>query len=204
MIDLHLKLLDPSSMWFFPTFLLITLIIGDNIFLVLGFAYSQGYTEIWSLIAFFWGIVLTDYPFYLIGKSRSFRNLKKIKIIGKLFGRIDDTLRFITWNNITLAFFYCKFISGAKPWINIYLGERKVSTSRFIIMTLIAAVVWSVFAFIVGWLSGAGFTFIWDFFESLSLAVIFLVIITALFLKGIKKAKEYANEKYAKEDEEDI
>ncbi len=193
-----LEILDVSTPWIVLIILFITLIVGDNIFLVLGFGFSQGYYKPWLLIVFFLAIVLTDYPFYLIGRSRYFERLKKIKFLGKFLGRIDDTLDFITGNHITLAFFYCKFISGAKPWINMYLGEKKVSQTRFIIMTLIAGVVWSIFAFTIGYLSGQGFSFAWEFFESLSIAVLLLIIFFALFLKSIKKIKGYIHQKYSR------
>ncbi len=192
-----LEILDPFNPWFLPLVLLITFVIGDNIFLVLGFGFSQGYSDIWFLIVFFVAIVLTDYPFYLIGRSKKFKKLKKIKIIKKIFGRVDETLDFITGNHVNLAFFYCKFISGAKPWINIYLGEKRVSQKRFIVMTLIAAIVWSLFAFLIGYISGQGFTFVWGYFESLSIAVFFLLVILALFFKSTKKTKEYIHSKYS-------
>ncbi len=195
-MELALELLDPSNPLFILIVFLIVMIIGDNIFIILGFAAAQGYMEWWMLIMFFWAIVISDYPFYLIGKSKYLKRLKKIKFLGKFFKRMDETLDFITGNHTTLAFFYCKFISGAKPWINIYLGEKKVSQTRFIIMTLIAGIVWSIFAFFIGWFSGQGFSFIWDYFESLSLALFFLTIFFGIFLGSIKRAKRYIHEKF--------
>ncbi|MEX2017474.1 MAG: hypothetical protein WD876_03300 [Candidatus Pacearchaeota archaeon] len=192
-----LELLDPSSPLFILSVIFITLVIGDNIFFALGFAASQGYMKWWMLIMFFWAIVISDYPFYMIGRSKYFDRLKKVKYLGKFFERVDDTLDFITANHITLAFFYCKFISGAKPWINIYLGDKGVSRTRFIIMTLVAGIVWSIFAFFVGWFAGQGFTIIWEVFESLSIASLFLLIFIVLFYKFVKKAKHHIHEKYS-------
>jgi membrane protein DedA with SNARE-associated domain len=197
-----LEILEVSAPWMVLMILFITLIVGDNIFLVLGFGFSQGYYKPWLLIVFFLAIVLTDYPFYLIGRSKYFERLKKIRVLGKFFGRVDDTLDFITGNHINLAFFYCKFISGAKPWINMYLGEKKVSQTKFIIMTLIAGIVWSIFAFIIGYISGQGFSFAWEFFESLSIAVLLLIIFFALFLKSIKKIKEYIHKNISNEKDD--
>lgn len=190
-----LEIIDPANPLFILFVILVTLFIGDNVFIIMGFGASQGYFEWWLAILFFWAIVLTDYPFYWLGKSKYLERLKKTKFFARFFNRMDETLDFVTANNLFLAFLYCKFISGAKPWINIYLGEKRVSTKKFIIMTLIAAIIWSLFAFLIGYVSGQGFSFVWQFFQSLSIAIFFLIIIFALFFKFIKKFKQYIHKK---------
>lgn len=172
---------------------------GDNLFIVLGLLNSQGLPNMWEIIIFlFLGVVIADYVYFLIGRSKSFEKFKRIKIVGKFFGRVDDTIDLMTGKNITLAFFYCKFITGAKFLVDAYLGKKGVTHTRFIFMTLLAAVIWSMFAFSIGLLAGMGFLWILDVFESLTLGFLFIGIFIAIFFKFSNKAKKHIRQKYSK------
>src|SRR3989338_6411534 len=108
---ISLEAIDPSSPWAFLAIILLGGIIGDNVFIILGFMMSQDSSRIWVYYPLlFLGMVTADYLFYLIGRSKSFEKIKNVKIIGKFFDRVDGAIDFITGNHLILAFFYCKFI----------------------------------------------------------------------------------------------
>ncbi len=52
---------------------------GDNLFIVLGLLNSQGLPNMWEIIIFlFLGVVIADYVYFLIGRSKSFDKFKRL------------------------------------------------------------------------------------------------------------------------------
>jgi membrane protein DedA with SNARE-associated domain len=146
-------------------------------------------------IYLFLGIVTADFMYYLIGRSKSFEKIKRIKIVGKIFERVDSTIDLMTWKHVNLAFFYCKFITGAKFVIDAYLGKKGVKPLKFILMTFLAAIIWSSVAFLIGFYSGKGFIWVLTVFESLTLGFLFIMIIVAVFYKFLGHTKKYIHHK---------
>lgn len=194
---ISLENFDLGSPWAAMIFFVLGVIMGDNLFIALGFIYAQGYSQLVVPVIFlFSGVVIADYFYYLIGRSEAFEKLKKIKIVGFFFNRVDNTIEMITANHVPIAFYYCKFITGAKFLIDAYLGKKKVGHFYFVYMTLIAAVVWSTFAFLVGYLTGKGFIFVLDLFQSFSLGLLFIFVFIAVFFSFGRKAKQYIGGRY--------
>ncbi|NCN52055.1 hypothetical protein GW931_03520 [archaeon] len=172
-------------------------IFGDSFMILVGFLYSQGEIPLLEPIIFtLIGLVLADCIFYFIGASSYFSKLKKTKIGGKILKKTNSAIDFLTGNNLVVALFYCKFITGAKFIINVYLGERKIPFKRYFTLNLVMAIFWTVVSWSVGYLSGAGFSWIWEYFESLALASFFIIVIIGIIYTFSKKLKRHFKREY--------
>jgi len=178
-------------------YLLMGGIFGDTFIIIVGFLYAQGEIPFLEPILFtLIGIVLADCIFYFIGASNYFNKIKKSKRGRKILRKTNSAIDFLTGNNLLVALFYCKFITGAKFIINVYLGEKKIPFKKYFYLNLLMALFWTAVAWTVGYLSGEGFSWIWKYFESLTLASFFIIVVIGVIYSSSKKLKKHFKKKY--------
>ncbi|HIH52271.1 MAG TPA: hypothetical protein HA284_01900 [Nanoarchaeota archaeon] len=172
---------------------------GDSFMIFVGFLYAQGEISFFEPIIFtFIGLIIADCLFYFIGTSKYFERIKNTKIGGRILRKTNSTINFLTGNNLIVALFYCKFITGAKFIINVYLGEKGVPFGKYFNLNLLMALFWTVVSWGAGYLSGKGFKWILDYFESLTIASFFIIIVVGIAFNYSKKLKKHFDSKYSK------
>lgn len=178
-----------------PLYIILGGIIGDGLLVIVGFLQSQGYIKnYWPAFYSFLGLYFTDVICYYFGRSKYFKKFKKKKAIL----RFNATMNFITGNKLLLTLFYSKFISGAKLFMNIYMGEKGIPQKKFLILNLLMAIFWSIVTWLIGYYSGEGFGWVLKYFESITLGVLVLIIIAIILFNLSKKTKKYLEEQYKK------
>ena len=172
-------------------------IFGDSFMILVGFLFSQGKISFFEPIFFtLLGLIIADCLFYFIGASPYFDKIKKSKSGSKILAKTNFIIDFLTGNRLSVALFYSKFIMGAKFIINVYLGEKKVPFKKYFTLNLIMAIFWTIVSWLIGYLSGRGFNWIWEYFDSLALASFFILVIVGIIFNSSKKLKAHFLKKY--------
>ncbi|HVN78827.1 MAG TPA: DedA family protein [Terriglobia bacterium] len=129
-----------------------TFLEGETILIAAGFAAHVGYLELqWVMLAAFVGSLAGDQFYFFVGRARGRTFLHrrpaweaKVEKVFKLFDR-----------HRTLVVLGFRFMYGLRTVTPFAFGLSGISTSRFFILNLIGAVVWSVALALVGYLFGA-------------------------------------------------
>ncbi|MCR4327512.1 MAG: VTT domain-containing protein [Nanoarchaeota archaeon] len=171
---------------------------GDTFMIVVGFLYSQGKIPLlMPILSTLIGLIIADTIFYFIGRATYFERIKRTKRGKEIIDKTNLTIKFLTGNKLLVALFYSKFLFGVKFIINVYLGERKVPFGKYFTLNLLMAIFWTFVSWIIGYLSGKGFIWIWEYFDSLALASMFILVILAIIFNSSKKLKAHFNKKYS-------
>lgn len=176
---------------------LVGAVIGDGFFVIIGFLQAQEViSDFWPAFFAFVGLYVSDLIFYFIGGSKYFTKLKRRKRAKKIIERFNLTIDFITGENLLIALFYSKFISGAKLVMNIYFGEKGIPIKKFLILNFLMAVFWTIVTWIIGYLSGEGVSWVLKYFESITIAALVAVIIAIILFNISKTTKRYLEGRY--------
>lgn len=171
---------------------------GNTSTIVIGFLYSQEKVPFFEPILFtFIGLLVADIIFYFLGRIPYFEKIKKTKRGSSIINKTNLTIKFLTGNKLLVALFYSKFVFGVKFIVNFYLGATKVPFKKYFTLNLLMAIFWTVVSWLVGYLSGRSFSWIWKYFDSLALASVVILVILAIVFNLSKKLKEKFNEKYS-------
>ncbi|HME43904.1 MAG TPA: DedA family protein [Syntrophorhabdales bacterium] len=125
---------------------------GETILIAAGFAAHGGYLKLqWVILAAFLGSLAGDQFYFFVGrmKGKTFLHRRpawetKVARVLQLF----DQYR-------TLVVLGFRFMYGLRTVTPFAFGLSGISTSRFVILNLIGALVWSVVVAFVGYLFGA-------------------------------------------------
>ena len=129
-----------------------TFLEGETILIAAGFAAHGGYLELqWVILAAFVGTLAGDQFYFFLGraKGKTFLHRRparetKVKRVLKLFDQ-----------HRTLLVLGFRFMYGLRTVTPFAFGLSGISTSRFFILNVVAALAWSVVVALVGYLFGA-------------------------------------------------
>lgn len=129
-----------------------TLLEGETIVVIAGFAARRGYLRLeFVVLVSFIGTLVIDQLFFFIGrlKGKSFLHRRlgwrpQIERANRLLTRYD------TW--LILGF---RFIYGMRTVSPLVIGMSEVKTRRFVVLNIIAAMVWAIVIATSGYFFGA-------------------------------------------------
>lgn len=129
-----------------------TFLEGEMILIAAGFAAHAGYLKLqWVILAAFGGSLAGDQFYFFLGrvKGKTFLARRpawetKVERVLKLFDRYR-----------TLVVLGFRFMYGLRTVTPFAFGVSGITTSRFFILNLIGALIWSVVLALVGYLFGA-------------------------------------------------
>jgi len=128
-----------------------TLLEGETIMLIAGFAAHQSYLNIHLVILLgFAGTFISDQIFFFIGRFNGQRFLEKRSSWQNKFTRIEK--QFQQHQNLLILTF--RFIYGLRTVTPFFIGMSRISIIRFMFLNLIGAAVWAILIGYLGFYSG--------------------------------------------------
>lgn len=156
---------------------------GEEVIITLAFLAANGYISIWTVFIFsFIGIFLCDLFFFIIGRMKFVENLKQFESISHFHSKLDNFIELITRKSTFRALLYTKFIFGTRIFTLILIGLRKTKFGEFILSDLIVVLIWMSVVVSLGWFAGNSFNLIIKIFNSIQIAILFLVAIIIIIL----------------------
>lgn len=127
-----------------------TLIEGETVLLLAGFAAHQGYLSLpWVITIALCGGVLGDQICFLLGRRYSAALLRRFPGLAPSVRRVDRLLlRYNAWLIVCMRFMYGLRIAGP-----LAIGMSRLPPQRFLAFNLLGAAIWAPL------LAGAGFLF---------------------------------------------
>lgn len=127
-----------------------SLLEGETILVVAGFAAHQGHLSLPAVIAIaFVGGLLGDQFFFFLGRRYGDALLRRLPLLARHAERVNRLLlRHHAWLIVGVRFMYGLRIAGP-----IVIGMSPVSARRFLLFNLIGAAIWAVL------IAGAGYLF---------------------------------------------
>lgn len=131
--------------------LLGTLLEGETILVLGGFAAHRGLLKLWGVIlAAFIGSLLSDQLFFFLGRRHGAALLARRPQWQAGVVRVRGLLnRYSTW--LILSF---RFLYGLRNVTPFALGMSDVSTLRFVVLNAVGAALWAVVIALIGWFVG--------------------------------------------------
>jgi len=135
----------------YPAILIGTFLEGETILVMGGFAAYQGYLSLgWVIVAAFIGSLLGDQLFFYLGRKHNQKVLARWPSWKFRAEKVHELLdRFNTLLILAFRFFY-----GLRTVTPFAMGMSAVSTSKFVILNAIGALVWAVVIGSGGYLFG--------------------------------------------------
>jgi len=158
-------------------------IIGGEETLVLLTIYSvDGTLHLGYILLFFYlGIMVSDTMWYLIGKSRLFAWLIKLKFISSAYGYWGKLLDTTTKKKDFQTLFVTKFLYGFRIPTIMYLARERLSLQSFLKYSLLANFIWVGIISTLGWMTGKGIKTVTYFSNSIVLEVFLVGVVLVLF-----------------------
>jgi membrane protein DedA with SNARE-associated domain len=127
-----------------------TLLEGETVLIMAGFAAHRGYLDLgWVVAVAAVGGFAGDQVFFMVGRARGRQVLARFPAIQAQSARVEQLVnRYHTWLIIGVRFMYGLRIAGP-----VLLGMSDVSYLRFAVLNLLGALIW---ATLIG---GAGYLF---------------------------------------------
>lgn len=164
---------------------------GENGVLFVSFLAGQGFFYLPYIILFsFFAMILLDSFWFFFSKTRIFGKLKKWKKISKQYSSVQEHINKITAGKDMLLLLIAKFLIGTRILVILYLSSKDMPFSKFTKYNTPPTLIWAIFLGVSGWLAGRGFEIVWRLFNSIKIAISFLILIIILYylmMKGINK-----------------
>ncbi|MBI2674085.1 MAG: hypothetical protein HYX23_02275 [Candidatus Zambryskibacteria bacterium] len=159
-------------------------IIGGEEVLVLLSIYSVAGTLnlAYILIFFYLGIMVSDTLWYMLGKSRIFAWLIRLKFISSAYEHWGRLLDVTTRKNDFQALFMTKFFYGFRIATIMYLARERLSFRDFFKYSLLSNFVWVGFISALGWATGKGIKTVTYFSGNITLEVFLVGVVLVLFM----------------------
>jgi membrane protein DedA with SNARE-associated domain len=161
-------------------------IAGAETIFVLAMLATQGVMPLWIVFVFCsLGIFTADLMWFSIGKIKKLSHLKKIPYVHEVYKK---SIKIINKTpNLFILLSLTKFVYGIGIPIIMYLGRRKMKYKQFIKYNALIILMWTTGIVLIGWLAGKGFTFFYDTFQNIKLAllIVLIAIVVLLVLKTL-------------------
>ena len=147
---------------------------GEETLIFLSILASHGVLNAYYLFSFFYfGIVVSDFMWFFIGRSRIFNWLVKRRILSRIYFNWGKLLNAATKSDFQ-ALFTTKFLYGSRLPTIMYLSRERLKIKSFFGYSLIINFVWVAIIFSIGWLSGKGISLAANISENV---VLFLILV---------------------------
>lgn len=178
---------------------LFTLLEGETVVALAGFAAYQGYLNIWYVIAIaIVGAVIGDQAFFYFGRFKGKQFLAARPKYAERAKRIHRTIE----RHQNLLIFASRFMYGFRTIIPIAIGTTNVKGAKFFLLNVLGAIVWGVFFGMGGYAFGNALERFIGHVRKAEKFIIIGVIVGALIAQGIVVLRRRIAEKLEEEESE--
>lgn len=161
---------------------LFTLLEGETVLALAGFAAYQGYLNIWYVIAVaIVGAVAGDQAFFYFGRYKGRQFLEARPKYRERLKRIH----LIIERHQNLLIFGSRFMYGFRTIIPIAIGTTKVSGIKFLLLNVLGAIIWGIFFGLGGYAFGSAIESFIGNVRKAEKFIIIGVILGAVIVQGI-------------------
>ena len=161
---------------------LFTLLEGEVVVALAGFAASEGYLFLpYVIIVAVIGAIIGDHVYFFFGK---YKGKKFIEARPHLSGRVERIHRLIEEHQDWLIF-GSRFMYGFRVVLPIAIGTSNVRLRRFFLFNSLGSIVWGTFFAVSGYAFGSAIQQFLGHVHKAEKLIIFGVLIGALLVQGI-------------------
>jgi membrane protein DedA with SNARE-associated domain len=176
---------------------LFTLLEGETVVALSGFAAYQGYLNIWCVIAVaIVGAVIGDQAFFYFGRFKGKQFLESRPKYAERLKRIHGTIE----RHQNLLIFASRFMYGFRTIIPIAIGTTNVKGIKFLLLNILGAIIWGIFFGLGGYAFGNALERFIGHVRKAEKAIIIGVILGAVIVQGIIFLRRRIAEKIEAED----
>lgn len=176
---------------------LFTLLEGETVVALAGFAAYQGYLNLWYVIAIaIVGAVIGDQAYFYFGRYKGKQFLAARPKYAERLTRIHLTIE----RHQNLIIFASRFMYGFRTIIPIAIGTTNVKGTKFLFLNVLGAVVWGIFFGLSGYLFGNALEQFIGHVRRAEKFIIIGVIVGAIIAQGIIFLRRGIVEKLEEED----
>jgi membrane protein DedA with SNARE-associated domain len=161
---------------------LFTLLEGETVVALAGFAAYQGYLNIWCVVAVaVVGAIVGDQAFFYFGRYKGKQFIEARPKYVERLKRIHGTIE----RHQNLLIFASRFMYGFRTIIPIAIGTTNVKGMKFLLLNVLGAIVWGVFFGLGGYAFGNALERFIGHVRKAEKAIIIGVILGAIIVQGI-------------------
>jgi len=165
---------------------------GELALFTIAFLAAQGIISPVASITFsFLGALSADSMWFLLGRTTTAKKIILHRYANPTITVITKAIEKVSRGSHFWALVFAKFLVGTRIIILIYISNLSFSFGEFIRYNVIATIIWLAVIGPIGFLSGLGFTYVADIFQSLYagvgfvLLILIVIVILQLWLKKI-------------------
>ncbi len=176
---LRVFILDYPSLQYFALFFG-PLIGGEFVIISLAFFSAQGVVSLLLLVVLsFLAVFLSDAVWFFLGRTAVAQRIILHRHISPTAIIIFEAVRRTSRGNHFIALVLAKLMPGTRILMIMYMSKSDIVFSKFALYNAVAILIWLLVIIPIGFISGAGFTYLADIFKNLYVSVgfVFLVVI---------------------------
>lgn len=159
---------------------------GTNIMLLGGFLYKLGLFKFWNILAvLFLGYVINGYVWYTIGRLSGRRVLEKwgprFFLTKERLKKLEDYFK----KHTTKALIIARLTYGLSGWVFIIAGIFKTKLRKFSWCNLVAAIIWIIMMFGIGYSFGASYELLTRVVKLVAVWMVVLLFIATVLIAVI-------------------
>ncbi len=179
---LRILILDYPSLQYFALFFG-PLIGGEFVIIALAFLSAQGVVSLLLLVILsFLAVFFADAVWFLLGRTAVAQRVISHRHISPTVMIIFEAVRRTSRGNHLMALVLAKLMPGTRILMIMYVSKSDLVFSKFVLYNAVAILLWLLVVITIGFISGAGFTYLAEIFKNLyvSAGFVFLVVIISI------------------------
>ncbi len=176
---LRILIFDYPSLQYFVLFFG-PLIGGEFVIIALAFLSAQGVVPLLLLaILSFLAVFFSDSAWFILGRTAVAKRIISHRHTSPAIAVIFEALRRASRGNHLVALVLAKLMPGTRILMIMYMSKSDLVFSKFALYNAVAIFLWLLVVIPIGFISGAGFTYLAEVFKNVYVSVgfVFLVVI---------------------------
>lgn len=164
---------------------------GDSVVIFLAGLAGQGLMPLWKVFVFLiLGTIISDVLVFSIGRTKYFKRIVGHRYVKKGYDSVVAELDRFFHKKVLVVLIIAKFMYGTRFITLFYLGNKGITSKRFVWYDSIATFIWVIVLGTIGWLAGKGLANYISIIDNVELGTALLIGLTAaiyLVQRGIDK-----------------
>ncbi len=159
------------------------LIGGEVSIIVLAFLSAQGVISLLFLVILsFLAIFLADAIWFFLGRTAVAQRIISHRHISPTSTIIFEAVRRVSKGNHLVALVLAKLMPGTRILMIMYMSKSDLVFRKFVLYNAVATLFWLFIVISIGFISGAGYTYLAEIFKNLYLSVGFVFLVAIIII----------------------
>ncbi len=179
---LRIFILDYPSLQYFALFFG-PLLGGEFVIISFAFLSAQGVVSLLLLVVLsFIAVFFADAIWFFLGRTTVAQRIISHRHVSPTAVIIFEAIRRASRGNHFIALVLAKLMPGTRILMIMYMSKSDIVFRKFVLYNAVAILIWLLVIISIGFISGAGFTYLAEIFKNVYISVGFVFVIIIIII----------------------